>query len=284
VVLDRVLFGFSLIAITAIIKLSLLFWLFVWAFERYLAMPLKELMSQVNEIQLDQHVNKRINLSIIENNELRQLQENMNSMLTAIESDRKELLDDELAKRNWLEGAVAERTQELQMLNETLKNLAKEDSLTGILNHGSFFEAAQHLLVLSQRQKAPSSFVLMDLDNFKKVNDTYGHFVGDKVLTHFAHTIHTFLRESDLCGRLGGEEFAIFLPNTGIDDAFHLADKLRAAIGNSVLEVDGKTITYTVSIGIQSSEFEDFSIEELFKQADLKLYAAKEKGRDNVEK
>lgn len=284
VVLDRVWFGFSLIAITAIIKLSVLFWLFIWAFDRYLAVPLKELMSQVNDVQLSQDVSKRIDLPNIENNELRQLQEHMNGMLSAMEADRQRLLEDEQTKRNWLEEAVEKRTEELQISNTKLKELATRDSLTGALNRGSFFEAAQHLLALSQRQKSPASFVLMDLDYFKLVNDTYGHFVGDRVLIHFTNTIHALLRKSDLIGRLGGEEFAILLPDTGIDDAFRLADKIRKAIGDSTLQIDGKTVSYTVSLGVDSSEPEDDSVNELFKRADLKLYGAKNKGRDRVEK
>jgi diguanylate cyclase (GGDEF)-like protein len=284
VVLDRVLFGFSLIVITEIIKLSILFWLFIWAFDRYLASPLKQLMSQVNEVQLSQNISKRINLSNIENNELSQLQKHINNMLSAMERDRERLLEDEQAKRNWLEDAVAKRTEALQILNEKLKVLASRDSLTGTLNRGSFFETAQHLLELSQRQKLSASFVLMDLDHFKIVNDTYGHFIGDKVLIHFINTIQNFLRKSDLIGRVGGEEFAIFLPNTGINDAFLIADKIRKAIGNSILEVDGKKITYTVSLGIESLEPKDHLIQDLFKRADLKLYGAKDKGRDRVEK
>lgn len=283
VVLDRVLFGFSLIAITAIIKLSVLFWLFIWAFDRYLATPLKELMSQVNEVQLSPDISKRIDLSNIENNELSQLQENMNTMLSAMEKDRERLLEDEKAKRNWLEEAVAKRTEALQVSNEKLKELATRDSLTGALNRGSFFEIAQHLLVLSQRQKSPVSFVLMDLDHFKIINDTHGHFIGDQVLIHFVNTIKNLLRKSDLIGRVGGEEFALFLPDTGVDEAFRLADKIRKTIGHSTVEVEGTTVNYTVSLGIESSETTDHSIGELFKRADLKLYGAKDKGRDRVE-
>jgi diguanylate cyclase (GGDEF)-like protein len=284
VVLDRVLFGFTLIAITAIIKLSILFWLFVWAFDRYLASPLKELMTQVNEVQMSPNMSKRINLSNIENNEISQLQEHMNTMLSALETDREQLLEDEQAKRNWLEDAVAKRTEDLQVLNKKLKELATRDSLTGILNRGSFFETAQHLLILSQRQKSLASFLLVDLDNFKTVNDTYGHFVGDKVLIHFTQTIQKSLRKSDLIGRVGGEEFAIFLPDTGNDDAFQFAEKLRKIISHSVLKVDGKVVAYTVSIGVESSEPKDHLIDELFKRADMKLYGAKDKGRDRVEK
>lgn len=284
VVLDRVWFGFSLIVITAIIKVSLLFWLFVWAFDRYMASPLKELMSQVNEVQLNQSISKRINLLNVDDNELSELQDHMNKMLTAMEKNRALLLEDEQAKRSWLEHAVEKRTEALQVLNEKLKILATRDSLTGILNRGSFFETAQHLLMLSQRQKTPVSFILMDLDNFKVINDTHGHFTGDKVLVHFSHTIQKLLRKSDLIGRVGGEEFALFLPSTGADDAFQLAEKIRLSIAGSKLELDGEMISYTVSMGVESSNFNEQSIDELFKRADLKLYAAKDKGRDRVEK
>ena len=284
VVLDRVLFGFVLIAMTAIIKLSVLFWLFIWAFDRYLAKPLSELMSQVTDVQKNQNVGKRINLSNIENNELSQLQHHMNMMLSAMEQDRQRLLEDEQSKRNWLEDAVTKRTEELLILNEKLKSLASQDSLTGVLNRGSFFATAQHLLVLCQRQKSQASLVLMDLDHFKLINDNYGHFIGDKVLIHFTQTIQTFLRKSDLVGRLGGEEFAIFLNETAMDEAFLLAEKIRKAISNSTLEVDGKIVTYTVSLGVDSSQSQNDSMDELFKRTDIKLYGAKDKGRDRVEK
>ena len=284
VVLERVWFGFALIAITAFIKLTVLFWLFIWAFDRYLAAPLRELMSQVSEVQLSQSISKRINLSNTENNELSQLQEHMNTMLSAMSTDRERLIEDEQAKRDWLENAVAKRTEDLQVLNEKLKYLATRDSLTDVLNRGSFFEAAQQQLLLFQRQKLPVSFILMDLDYFKRINDTYGHFIGDKVLIHFTQTLQAFLRKSDILGRVGGEEFAIFLPDTGLDTAFQLADKIRQTISDAALEVEGKTVTYTVSLGVESSEPEDQLIDELFKRADLKLYGAKDKGRDRVEK
>ena len=284
VVLERVWFGFALIAITAFIKLTILFWLFIWAFDRYLASPLRELMSQVNEVQLSQNISKRIHLSNTENNELSQLQEHMNNMLCAMSTDRQRLLEDEQAKRDWLEDAVAKRTEDLQVLNEKLKHLATRDSLTDVLNRGSFFDAAQHQLELSQAQKSTVSFILMDLDYFKRINDTYGHFVGDKVLIHFTQTLQKFLTKSDLLGRVGGEEFAIFLPDTGLDKAFQLADRIRQAISDSVIDVEGKKVTYTVSLGIEPSKSEDKLIDDLFKRADLKLYGAKGKGRDRVEK
>ena len=284
VVLERVWFGFALIAFTAFIKLTVLFWLFIWAFDRYLANPLRELMSQVNDVQLSQNISKRIHLSNTENNELRELQEHMNNMLSAMSTDRQRLLEDEQAKRDWLEEAVAKRTEDLQILNEKLKYLATRDSLTGVLNRGSFFETAQKMLLHCQNERSSVSFILMDLDYFKRINDTYGHFIGDKVLIHFTQTLQVLLRKSDLLGRVGGEEFAIFLPDTGLDAAYKIADKIRQTISDAVLKVEGKTVTYTVSLGVESSGPKEHSIDELFKHADLKLYGAKDKGRDRVER
>ena len=284
VVFERVWFGFALIATTAIIKMTILFWLFIWAFDRFLAAPLKELMSQVDKVQLSQNLSKRIHLANNEGNELNQLQGHMNRMLSAMSIDRQNLLEDEQAKRDWLEAAVAKRTEDLQILNEKLKYLATRDSLTDVLNRGSFFEAAQQLLVLSQQQTSTASFILLDLDFFKRINDTYGHFIGDKVLIQFTQILQSFLKESDLLGRVGGEEFAIFLPDTKLDAAFQLADEIRQAISKTTLEIEGKTVTYTVSLGVESSEPYDQLIDDLFKRADLKLYGAKDKGRDRVER
>lgn len=284
VVFERVWFGFALIATTAIIKMTILFWLFIWAFDRFLAAPLKELMSQVDEVQLSQNLSKRIHLANNEGNELNQLQGHMNRMLSAMSIDRQNLLEDEQAKRDWLEVAVAKRTEDLQILNEKLKYLATRDSLTDVLNRGSFFEAAQQRLVLSQQQTSTASFILLDLDFFKRINDTYGHFIGDKVLIQFTQILQSFLKESDLLGRVGGEEFAIFLPDTKLDAAFQLADEIRQAISKTTLEIEGKTVTYTVSLGVESSEPDDQLIDDLFKRADLKLYGAKDKGRDRVER
>lgn len=283
VVLDRVLFGFALIAITAIIKLSVLFFLFIWALDRFLAKPLRELMSQVDEVQLGEEGRERIKLSLNEENEISTLQNHMNQMLCSMENGRKKLLQDEQGKRAWLEDAVAKRTEELQVLNDKLRELAAYDSLTGVLNRGNFFETARDWLDQQQSQKAAASFILMDLDYFKFINDTYGHFAGDQVLVHFTRAVQSLLRNGDLLGRLGGEEFALFLPDTAIDEAVKLADRLRQSIGEARLDVDGQSITYTVSLGVSSSEQTDMSVEELFKRADVKLYGAKDKGRDRVE-
>lgn len=283
VVFDRILFNFFLIFIGTVINISILFFSFIWAFDRFLAVPLSELISQIDDLRLNRKNGRRISLSVVENNELRQLQDHMNVMLSDIETHQERLLEDEKAKRIWLEDAVAKRTEELLVANEKLKDLAAKDSLTGILNRGSFYDHADPLLALSLRRNMPSSFILMDLDHFKSVNDTHGHFVGDKVLVHFTHVTRDLLRKPDLFGRIGGEEFAIFLPDTDLDEASRLAEEIRTAVGTSVLDVDGKTVTCTISLGVASSEPRDISVDALLKRADLKLYEAKNKGRDRVQ-
>lgn len=283
VVLDRVLFGFALIAITAIIKLSILFWLFVWAFDRYMGSPIKELMLQVNDVQKSHNLDNVINLSNTDDNELRALEKHINKMLSSLKNNQNELIENEQEKRKWLEEAVEKRTHALQVSNNKLKELATRDSLTGILNRGSFFDTAQQLLALSQRQKSKASFVLMDLDHFKVINDTFGHHTGDQVLIHFTQTIRDLLRKSDLVGRVGGEEFAVFLPDTGAEEAYKIADKIRHATSHSTLQIDDEKINFTVSLGIETSTPDDNTIDELFKRADMKLYGAKGKGRDRIE-
>ncbi len=136
VVLDRVLFGFALIVITAFVKLSILFWLFVWAFDRYLALPLKNLMTQVDEVHMDQNASRRINLLINENNEISQLQEHMNIMLSAMERDRELLLEDEKVKRAWLENEVTKRTEELETQKQQLQyEIDTKNRFFSIISH-----------------------------------------------------------------------------------------------------------------------------------------------------
>ncbi len=284
VVFDRVIFGFTLTAITAVIKVTIFLSLFLWAFDRFLAFPLRQLMFQVDTIKLEDKEHKRINLALEEENELSHLQDHINRMLDTIEQDREKLIENEKAKRLWLEEEVSRRTQELVEANEKLKELAAHDSLTGALNRRSFFENAQHLLNLALRRQAPSCILLMDLDFFKDINDKYGHFAGDKVLSHFVGLVSRDLRKSDLMGRIGGEEFVVFLPDTDMEGAANLAQKICKMAEKTPLEVDGELINYTVSIGVACSQGNDEPVEELYKRADAKMYQAKEKGRNRVEK
>jgi len=177
-----------------------------------------------------------------------------------------------------LDAQVKLRTAELLKLNIQLEGLANTDSLTGLFNRRHFFELVNPVLSLLTRKKNTSSLLMMDIDKFKNINDTFGHDTGDQVLKSFAKIILRIIRKSDICARYGGEEFLVFLPNTSIENALVLAEKLRRAIEN----YKGiQNIKFTVSIGVTS--FLDEHIENAIKIADTALYSAKNNGRNKVE-
>ena len=144
-------------------------------------------------------------------------------------------------------------------------------------------ELAELELKRSQRYNSPFAIILLDADHFKQVNDTYGHDVGDIVLKHIAGTAATILRELDIFGRFGGEEFTIALPQTDSKGAEQLAERLRLLIeNNTILPAGGQRIAVTISLGIAETTAATQDLEELLKQADIALYRAKNKGRNRV--
>ncbi len=284
IILDRVLFGFLLITLTAVIKISLLWGLFLWAFRRFLGKPLQALTNQIDEIKLEDIEDKRIELDIQDKNELLTLQGHFNNMLSTIEEDKKAFIVAEEKRRNDLEKKVVARTQELQASNEKLLYLASTDALTGIRNRRVFFEQAQIQMDLAVRQNTPLCLLVLDIDHFKLVNDTYGHSIGDKVLCHFVRLISSKLRATDIFGRVGGEEFAILLIDTPLDDGVRLAEKIRKSIYQTKIEHGMKAVTSTISIGISAQSEDEKSINDFFVRSDSLLYQAKNKGRNRVEK
>jgi diguanylate cyclase (GGDEF)-like protein len=169
-------------------------------------------------------------------------------------------------------------------VNETrLTRLATTDSLTGITNRHFFFEQGKDLLRLSNKHHRPFSLAIIDFDNFKKVNDTYGHMAGDSCLIETAKLVKRLCREYDIFARIGGEEFAIILPNTSGKDAEVIATNIQKTIENHIIFLtDNPHFSCTVSIGIssKSSTFDDFK--SLLIQADKALYTSKEQGRNRV--
>ncbi|GAB3546554.1 diguanylate cyclase [Noviherbaspirillum agri] len=168
-------------------------------------------------------------------------------------------------------------------LEHALKNLATTDSLTGLDNRRSFLETLDGELARIKRYPGVQASLLMaDVDHFKKVNDTYGHSTGDAMLKHIASILRSSARRTDFIGRLGGEEFAILLTETGIDNARHYAQALCQTVRESPLEVDGQTISVTISIGLTRLMQEDEAIEITLHRADMALYEAKDAGRNRV--
>ena len=165
------------------------------------------------------------------------------------------------------------------------RSLAKEsslgrlDPLTGLQNRRSFIELASLGLALSQRHGRPISLAYLDLDNFKYVNDTFGHHRGDDLLVQCAKMLTFNSRESDTLARLGGDEFAIFLPETDATSARALIDRVRSAIDTAP---DFRTLGVTVSIGLVSEAEVKTDIQTLLRQADSQMYEVKRQGVSNV--
>ena len=168
-------------------------------------------------------------------------------------------------------------------LNRSLESIATIDSLTGVLNRRGLEDASIKMQDICKRINLSMAVLLIDIDFFKKVNDNYGHLVGDDVLRHIAKTISSILRSSDVLGRYGGEEFCAFLPNTTESDALGLAERIRAGIESSPIQLSlGVTLKTTVSIGVADSVRAGYDFKGLLATADSAMYGAKNGGRNRV--
>lgn len=170
-----------------------------------------------------------------------------------------------------------------KQLVEVLTHQANFDALTGINNRRAFFELGEKELKQAQRHHLPLAALMLDADHFKKVNDTHGHAVGDLVLIDLAQTLANTLREVDLLGRVGGEEFAILLPHTPLAQAQEVAERLRQALAARKIPLpNGTNLSFTASIGLVMLTPEEQDLDKLFHKADLALYQAKKQGRNCV--
>ncbi|MBU2280518.1 MAG: diguanylate cyclase [Gammaproteobacteria bacterium] len=164
----------------------------------------------------------------------------------------------------------------------TLSELALTDELTKIANRRCFVESTNTELGRCQRLNLPSALLLLDLDFFKSVNDLYGHQAGDEVLKATANRLKKALREYDIFGRIGGEEFAVFLSETSPQTALQVAERVRSLLANYPIKAGPVELCITVSIGIALCKG-DSTFEDLYNQADSALYAAKRNGRNRAE-
>ena len=166
--------------------------------------------------------------------------------------------------------------------NVALQDLASHDPLTGALNARAYYRACDQLIHASQRSNQPFAVLFIDLDHFKSINDTYGHAAGDEVLRVVAANLENHVRRSDVVGRIGGEEFSVYLPNTNVEGAQRLAEILREAIEASHPEVEGTTLTVTASIGVAAKTFDHQTMQVIQQLADTAMYEAKKSGRNRV--
>ena len=167
--------------------------------------------------------------------------------------------------------------------NIKLHDLASTDALTGLLNPRAYYEMANRMIRLAQRTGTPFSVLFIDLDHFKDINDHFGHEAGDVVLRRVAHCLIAHMRQSDVLGRVGGEEFAFFLPNTTLEGASKLGEKLRLAVERlEPMVADEKQLGVTASIGIADSQHGDQTVADIQRRADSAMYQAKRLGRNRT--
>lgn len=162
-----------------------------------------------------------------------------------------------------------------------MNDLATRDPLTGALNRRAFLERAESELDRCSRDGAPLSFVIVDLDHFKNVNDTWGHAAGDEVLKTLAETCRSVLRPADAFGRFGGEEFVALLPDADADDAADIAERLRRLTEESEIATPEGVIRVTLSAGYTTALPGD-TPDDLVRRADAALYESKRSGRNRV--
>ena len=179
-----------------------------------------------------------------------------------------------------LEVLVEERTKELADAKKLAESEARTDSLTGIHNRRNFLALANLRIGLAKRKDFPLYIMMLDIDHFKSINDSYGHYAGDTALIAFSREISNTIRESDIFGRVGGEEFALLL-NEESSGALELAERVRERVENIYLSEAFKELKFTVSIGLARLDKQD-TLESLMKKADTALYGAKKKGRNCV--
>ena len=165
-----------------------------------------------------------------------------------------------------------------ERLNDRIKRLSEEDYLTKLNNRRKIHEIIESEITRSKRYNSTFAVILLDIDNFKTTNDSFGHNAGDKVLVQISEIILKTIRESDIASRWGGEEFLIFCPHTNVDGAFSLAEKLRINIEKTEFEGAGYK---TASLGVTHVEHGD-TVQGLIQRADTALYSAKDSGKNMV--
>jgi diguanylate cyclase (GGDEF)-like protein len=180
----------------------------------------------------------------------------------------------------WLPEAVRERNS-VDLHAEQLKELAAIDGMTGLWHRQQFMTLADAEWRRSQRYGRLLSLVMFDIDNFKSINDRYGHAAGDEVIMRIAKVCTAGKRISDIVGRLGGEEFAILLPETSSSDAEVVAERLRYRVSQEIINIGATEISVTISLGVSSAS-QGSSCKELIGQSDLAMYEAKNSGRNRV--
>jgi diguanylate cyclase (GGDEF)-like protein len=201
---------------------------------------------------------------------------NLEKIVESRTRDLKSALDE----KESINAVLLEKTVELKKLKESAETQARTDILTGLHNRLSFLEYSRQEINRSLRYGHPLSLIMADIDHFKSINDTYGHAEGDNALKNVAKIIVQCLRDNDFPARIGGEEFAIILPEANFEDASHIAERIRVIIEKTA-SVEGRPLTCSFGVGFLHEN--DISIDSILARTDTALYYAKNNGRNRVE-
>jgi len=271
VIFERLKVGFLMILLSAIVKTAVLVFLFIITFRKYLEQPLQDLTNTIVKLRVEDLNKRKISVDMQYDNELKILQDEFNKLLDKISNEeikRVELLEEINQK---LEFEVEKRTEELE-------HIAITDGLTQLYNRTKMDIELQKLEGIYKRYGRVFSVIMIDIDYFKSVNDTFGHQVGDSVLKQFATILKQNIRSTDFIGRWGGEEFLIVCIETSEENAIEVASNLRKKIETTFFEKVGHK---TMSVGIAQME-DGLVLDDLINNADKALYFAKENGRNQV--
>ena len=204
------------------------------------------------------------------------------SLIAAIGRDRTEdlaLINEVIQLNIELEA----KQKELSEANARLEQVAETDQMTQLYNRFYFFQVAQHFWEEAKRYRIPMVIMMIDIDDFKSINDTYGHLFGDFVLQQISNRLRASTRKSDILARFGGEELILLASNTDMATALGLAERLRAAVAEDPYEFGGHSARVTVSIGVSGTEIRDFpNFESLLDSSDQALYESKRSGKNTV--
>ena len=188
---------------------------------------------------------------------------------------------EENGQPSYIEG-VARDISERKLMEDQLTALSRTDALTEVYSRRYFIDKSEAVIEMMKRYQRPASMMMMDLDHFKQINDHYGHHIGDLALIAFTKACRLEIREADILGRLGGEEFALMLPETPIQSAQILAERIRMATAAIEIPVAEHMIRFTISIGLVELNDEDNSLDAIMLRADNAMYQAKARGRNKV--
>lgn len=272
---------------------------------QWLFKPLEALRAKALEISTNRdRVGEKISLPF--GKELAELTRAFNAMSVSLRRERdyledrvrertaqleeiNEQLQEDIAERKRVENSLKNANEllkvqvaEIKRLQFDLREQALHDPLTGLYNRRYLSETIEREIAIAIREQKPLSVIVMDLDHFKNINDTYGHQVGDQFLTEFANLIENGIRKSDTACRYGGEEFLLVLPGTTLEDAAKRADEIRLECANFHIPHKGRKLKVTISMGVATFPLHGKKPEEIVIKADKALYSSKQNGRNRT--